>query len=170
MSRGLDGSQMRSVSDISGLCERLLPKTLAVSVQRRMGWHVLQPGLELLHQPRALQERRHVLQHGPGPVHVRVRPWIYGARVQHRPGTDQQTGNGLFHRADMPQRWHMQGKRRIVIFLNIIRLTQNSVIVSYISQVENTIFTVLAFSYPILISGGNLHIIYAPVIKMLFYF
>lgn len=78
MSRGLDRSQMRPVSNISGLCERLLPKTMAVSVQRRMGWYVLQPGPELLHQPRALQKWRNVLQHWPGPVHVLVRPRIYG--------------------------------------------------------------------------------------------
>jgi len=105
---------MRPVSDISGLRKRLLPKTVAVSVQRRMGWYVLQPGPELLHQPRTLQKWRHVLQHGTGPVHVRMRPRIYGARVQRRHGTDQQTRNGLFHWTDVPQRRYVQGERRII--------------------------------------------------------
>jgi len=94
---------MRPVSNISGLREWLLPKTVAVFVQRRMGRYVLQPGPELLYQSRSLQKWRYVFQHWPGPIHVLVRPRIYGARVQRRHGTDQQTGNGLFYWTNVPQ-------------------------------------------------------------------
>lgn len=110
MSRRLDGSQMRPVSDISGLRERLLPKAVAVSVQRGMGRHVLQPGPELLYQPRAVQERRHVLQHGPGPLHVLVSARLLRARVQRRPGPDRSTGTGLFHGTRVPERRYVQGE------------------------------------------------------------
>jgi len=115
MSRGLDRSQMRPVSDISGLRERLLPETMAVSVQRRMGRHVLQPGPQLLYQPRAVQERRHVLQHGPGTVHVFVSARLHGARVQRRPGTGQQTRAGLFHGTDVYERRNVQGEFQFVL-------------------------------------------------------
>lgn len=79
---------MRPVSDISGLRKRLLPKTMAVSVQRRMGWYVLQPGLKLLHQPCTVQERWHVFQYRSGPVHVLMSTRFLGTRMQRRSRTD----------------------------------------------------------------------------------
>lgn len=106
----LDRSQMRPMSDISRLCERLLSKAVAVSVQRRLGWHVLQPGPELLHQSRSVQERRHVLQHGRRIVHMFVPTRFHRTRVQSRPGTDQQTRTGLFNGTDVLERRNVQGK------------------------------------------------------------
>ena len=59
-------------------------------------------GSQLLHQPQTLQERRHVLQHRSGVIHVRLSGRVHRHRLR--------TGERRLHRHSLPQRRHLFGK------------------------------------------------------------
>uniref|UniRef100_A0A8D8BNK2 (northern house mosquito) hypothetical protein n=1 Tax=Culex pipiens TaxID=7175 RepID=A0A8D8BNK2_CULPI len=78
----MEGRAVRRVRTVPGLHARNLQEAVGVPVQRRLGRFVLQPGLELLHQPQTVPERWNLLQHGPGLVHVQVSAGLYRHRVR----------------------------------------------------------------------------------------
>lgn len=95
---------VRPVHTLSGLPSRLLSTALAVLLRRRMGRPVLQPRPQLLHEPQAVQERRHLLQHGPRLVHLHVPARVYRHRLR--------AGQRRLQRGRMPQRRCLHGKWR----------------------------------------------------------
>lgn len=78
----LERSSVHRVRGLPRMCERNVRKAVGVQVQRGLGRSVLQPGPQLLHQPQALPERGHLLQHRPGIIHLQLPARIYGHRLR----------------------------------------------------------------------------------------
>lgn len=102
---GLHGPAVRPLHPVPRVRARDVRQAVPVPVPGGLGRTLLQRGPQLLHQPPPVPQRRHLQEHRPGPLHVRLparlrRQELRGAHQQRVPGAPA-----------VRQRRHLPGKK-----------------------------------------------------------